>query len=136
MILFRLFRIDPTPVEIISAVALLAWGMTMALGRWGHLDPYVYLLGYANGVTWGCLAATLGILQGLALAMHYVPPRQACAFAAAALWCTIAVTTVAAAPLSPAPWVYLVVGVANGWAFVQVPQYRGDITAWRSRILS
>lgn len=123
-------RIDPIATELISSVALIFWGVVAALGDWTDLPTYAAMGQLAHQDTWAAIALVVGFIQlvcTLAAAWGY---RQFLAATASVFWFVLFGMTAAAVFSTPAPWVYMTIGLANSWAVAQIPRHRGAL-GWR-----
>ena len=113
--------LEPSASELISASAMIGWALVLATGARepGWLVEYGSMFDLVGQGVWALLFALTSIAQTVFLCIHHRRSRALVDLFAACLWLTVAGFTAMAEPLSPAPWVYAVIGVSNCWAYAQ-----------------
>ncbi|WP_018865133.1 hypothetical protein [Thioalkalivibrio sp. ARh3] len=125
----RLMSLDPSATEIITAMAMAGWVIGALFGSiWlglgmGDWASYELVAKAMPEWAWVTLFAVTAGLQALGVLADDRWLRQTGAVLACFSLFWLGVLILQAVIWHPVAWVYLTLGVANAWAWVQIPKH-------------
>ena len=122
-----LLFVDSQALELMSAWAAFFWGFTILI----FSNPFATALGHPLNIllqvfpsyVWGGVALTLGVSQGLGVFFECYSARRTAALGLVVLWALAASTYIVDGIGNPTGWLYLLLAIGCGFAYVQIPVF-------------
>lgn len=112
--------IDPRGTEIISSLSLVSWAFVVLVGDWSINPAYTGMREVMSAGSWAVIVGFIGGIQYFSLLSNDYTTRLASAVMACLVFFMLLGFTFQAAPGIPLPYIYGILGVANGWAVGQL----------------